>query len=165
MLLLSKQFQVLREAHQIAQSLHVPTSSVEAADAEHTVIIEGFCDKVKGVEQTIVTKGNAGLAFRDMIVDLSERVDSSLSTAMASKSTSGVVLGDRLNLTRERDVVRRCTERSKKLRLQLNPTWVKPGSNKSFPARSKTMITKLPSAQISLLAGSKFPGGASVIRA
>ena len=38
-LLLSKQFQVLREAHQIAQSLHVPTSSGEAADAEHTVIV------------------------------------------------------------------------------------------------------------------------------
>ena len=73
--LLTKQFQVLHEAHQVAQSLHVSTSSVEAADAEHTVIIEGFCDKDKGLEQTIVTKANAGLAIRDMIVDLSESVD------------------------------------------------------------------------------------------
>ena len=105
--LLTKQLQVLRESSKAAQSLHVPTSSVEAVDAEHTVIIEGLCGKVKGLEQTIVTERNAVLGLRDMVVDLSERVDSSLSTAMTSKPTSGSVLGDCLNLTRERDVIRK----------------------------------------------------------
>ena len=47
--LLTKQLQVLRESPKVAQFLHVPTSSVEAADAEHTVIIEGLCGKVKGL--------------------------------------------------------------------------------------------------------------------
>ena len=99
---LTKQLQVLRESSKAAQSLHVPTSSVEAADTEHTVIIKGLCGKVKGLEQTIVTERNAVLGLRDMVVDLRERVDSSLSTAMTSKFTSRSVLGDRLNLTRER---------------------------------------------------------------
>ena len=40
-----------------------------------------------------------------MVIDLSERVDSSLSTAVTSRPVRGPVLGDRLNLTRERDVV------------------------------------------------------------
>ena len=40
-----------------------------------------------------------------MVVDLSERVGSSLSTAVPSRSASGPVLGDRLNITRERDLV------------------------------------------------------------
>ena len=57
-----------------------------------------------------------------MVVDLSERVDSSLSTAMTSKPASGSVLGDRLNVTRERDVVRKGIERSEKLILQLIST-------------------------------------------
>ena len=116
MLLLSKQFQVLREAHQIAQSLHVPTSSVEAADAEHTVIVEGPCDKVKGLEQTVVTNGNVSLGFRDIVVDPSERAQSFMSTPMGSNSTSRDVLEDHPNLTRERNVIPRCTERSEKLR-------------------------------------------------
>ena len=85
--LLTKQLQVPRESSNAAQSLHVLTSSVEVADAEHTVIIEGLCCKVKGLEQTIVTERNAVLGLRDMVVDLSERIDSSLSTAMTSKPT------------------------------------------------------------------------------
>ena len=50
-----------------------------------------------------------------MVVDLSERVDSSLSTAMTSKPASGSVLGDRLNVTRERDVVRKGIDRLERL--------------------------------------------------
>ena len=110
--LLTKQLKTLHQSPQVVQSLHVPTSSVEAADAEHTVIIEGLCGKVKGLEQTIVTERIAVLGLRDMVVDLSERVDSSLSTAMACKSASGSVLGDRINIFREREVIRKGIERS-----------------------------------------------------
>ena len=46
-----------------------------------------------------------------MVVDLSERVDSSLSTAVTSQPASGPVLGDHLYLIRERDVVRKGVER------------------------------------------------------
>ena len=100
-----------------------PTSSVEVVDAEHTVVIEGLCGKVKGLEQTIVTERNAVKGLRDMVIGLSERVDSSLSTAVASRSnTSGPVLGDHLNLVRERDVVYKGIERSEKLILQLIST-------------------------------------------
>ena len=99
-----------------------PTSSVEVVDAEHTVVIEGLCGKVKGLEQTIVTERNAVKGLRDIVVHLSERVDSSLSTAMTSQPASGPVLGDRLNLIRERDVVRKGIERSEKLILQLIST-------------------------------------------
>ena len=70
------------------------------------------------MEQTIVTERNAILGLKDMVVDLSERVDSSLSTAMTSKPASGSVLGDCLNLTREHDVIRKGIERSEKLILQ-----------------------------------------------
>ena len=96
---------------------------VEVVEAEHTVVIEGLCGKVKGLEQTIVTERNAVKGLRDMVVGLSERVDSSLSTAVASRSnTSGPVHGDRLNLVRERDVVCKGIERSEKLILQLIST-------------------------------------------
>ena len=115
---LTNQLQVLCESSNTAQPPPIPTSSVEVVDAEHTIIIEGLRGKVKGLEQTIVTERNAVLV-RDMVVDLSERVDSSLSTAMTSQSASGSVLGDRLNITRERDVVRKGIERSEKLILQL----------------------------------------------
>ena len=81
-----------------------------------------LCGKVKGLEQTIVTEHNAVLGLRDMVVDLSKRVDSSLSTAMTGKSVRGSVLGDRLNVSRERDVVRKGIERSEKLILQLIST-------------------------------------------
>ena len=100
----------------------IPTSSVEILDVEHAVVIEGFCGKVKGLEQTIVTDRNAVKSLRDMVVGLSEHVDSSLSTAVTSQPASGPVLGDRLNLIREQDVVRKGIERSEKLILQLIST-------------------------------------------
>ena len=59
----------------------------------------------------------------DMVVGLSGRVDSSLSTAVASRlNTSGPVHGDRLNLVRERDVVCKGIEHSEILILQLIST-------------------------------------------
>ena len=61
-----------------------PTSSVEIVDAKHTVVIEGLRGKVKGLEQTIVTECNAVKGLPDMVVGLSEHVDSSLSTALTS---------------------------------------------------------------------------------
>ena len=87
-----------------------PTSSVEVVEVEHTVVKEGLRGKVKGLEQTIVTERNAVKDLCDMVVDLSERVDSSLSTAVISRPAKGPVLGDRLNLTREHDVVRKGIE-------------------------------------------------------
>ena len=166
--MLAKQFQVLCEAHQVAQSLHVPTVSVEAAVPEHTVIVGGSCDKVKGLEQTIIKDGTVGLGFRDIVVNLSERAQSSMSTPMVSNSTSWDVLEDSLNFTRERDVVRRCTNRSE--RLKLNSTWINPGSNYKFPCPLQSHDHELLSAQSSLLLtqripGQKLPGGTSVLRA
>ena len=52
---LTNQLQVLSESSNTAQPPPIPTSSVEAVDDEHTVIIEGLRGKVKGLEQTIVT--------------------------------------------------------------------------------------------------------------
>ena len=94
----------------------------EAAEVEHTIIIENLCGKVKGLEQTIITERNAVLGLKDMVVDLSERIDSSLSTAVASKSAGGHVFGDRINISREREVIRKGIERSEKLILQLIST-------------------------------------------
>ena len=119
---LRDQLQVLIDSSKTVRLPSPPTSSVEVVDAEHTIVIEGLCGKVKGLEQTIVTERNAVKGLRDMVVDLSERVDSSLSTAVTSQSTSGPLLGDRLNLIRERDVVRKGIERSEKLILQLIST-------------------------------------------
>ena len=95
----------------------------EVVDTEHIVVIEGLCGKVKGLEQTLVTERNAVKGLCDMVVGLSERVDSSLSTALTSRpNTSRPVLGDCLNLVRERDVVRKGIEHSEKLSLQLIST-------------------------------------------
>ena len=57
-----------------------------------------------------------------MLIDLSERVDSSLSTAVSSRYASGPVLGDCLNSNRELDVVRKGMEQSEKFILQLIST-------------------------------------------
>ena len=43
--------------------------------------------------------------FRDMVFDLNERVDSFLSTAVTSQPASRLVLWDRLNITRECNVI------------------------------------------------------------
>ena len=113
---------MLRESANIVHPSPIPMLSVEVVDVEHTVVIEGLCGKVKGLEQTIVTECNAVKGLRDMVVGLSERVDSSLSTAVTSRPASGPVLGDRFNLTRERDVVRKGIERFEKLILQIIST-------------------------------------------
>ena len=110
------QFQGLNKSSNTVRLPSPPTLSVEVVDTEHTVVIEGLCGKVKGLEQTLVTERNAVKGLRDMVVGLSERVDSSLGTALTSRqNTSGPVPGDRLNLIRERDVVRKGIERSEKL--------------------------------------------------
>ena len=83
------QLQVLSES---SSTVPVPTSSGEVVDIEHTVVIEGLRGKVKGLEQTIVTERNAVKGLCDMVVDLSERVDSSLSTAVPSRPASGLYL-------------------------------------------------------------------------
>ena len=62
------------------------------------------------------------MGLKDMVVDLSERIDSSLSTAVASNPAGGRVFGDRLNISREREVIRRGIECSEKLILQLIST-------------------------------------------
>ena len=61
------------------------------------------------------------------IIDLSERIDSSLSTAIASESAGGHVSGDRINISREREVIRKGIERSEKLILQLISTRIPTG--------------------------------------
>ena len=70
---------------------------------------------MKGLEQKIVTEGNAVKGLRDMVVGLSEKVDSSLGTALTNGSNnSGFVPGERVNLVREHDVVRKGIEQSEK---------------------------------------------------
>ena len=98
-------------------------SSVEVVDTKHTVVIEGLCGKIKGLEQTLVTERNAVKGLRDMVVGLSERVDSSLGTALTSRfNTSEPVFGDCLNISREREVICKGIEHSEKLILQLIST-------------------------------------------
>ena len=59
-----------------------------------------------GLEQTILTERNAVKGLRDMVFGLSEKVDSSLGTALTSHiKTSRPVSGGRINLVRECDVV------------------------------------------------------------
>ena len=147
-----------------SSTVPVPTSSVEIVDVEHTVVIEGLRGKVKGLEQTIVIEGNAVKGIRDMVVDLSERVDSSLSTAVPSRPASGSVLGDCLNLTREGDVVRKGIEQSEKLILQLISTRI-PSDYVDIALIRKCNTIDLPALQSasktcekSLLKYLSFPG-------
>ena len=81
---LRDQLQVLSESSNTVCLPSPPTSSVEVVDTEHTVVIKGLCGKVKGLEQTLVTESNAVKGLRDMVVGLSECVDSSLGTALTS---------------------------------------------------------------------------------
>ena len=118
---LRDQLQLLSEESNTVRLPSPPKFSVEVVDTEHIVVIEGLCGKVKGLEQTLVTERNAVKGLRDMVVGLSERVDSSLGTALTSQPKTGrPVSGDCLNLVRERDVVRKGIERSEKLILQLS---------------------------------------------
>ena len=98
-LILSNQLQVFREAHQIALSLHVPMLLGETANPEHTVIVEDPDRKVRGLAQTLGSKGNESLRFRGTVVECAQ---SSMNTPWGSKATSGEVLTDRPNFTRER---------------------------------------------------------------
>ena len=114
------QLQVLSEFSEIGHLPLLPLQSGEVADVEQTEVIEGLWGKIKGLEQTIVTEPNAVKGLRDMVVELSEKVDSSLGTALTSQSnTSGPVSGECFNLIREHDVVRKGIE---KLILQLIST-------------------------------------------
>ena len=90
---------MLSESSNTVQPPPIPISAVEVVDAEQTVVIDDLRGEVKGLEQTIVTERNAVLGLRDMVM-VSECVDSFLSTAMPSRSASGSVLGDCLNITR-----------------------------------------------------------------
>ena len=117
------QLQVLSESFNLECPPSPPLSAVEVVDAEQTVFIEGLWGKMKGLEQTIVTERNAVKGLRDMVVDLSEKVDSSLGTVLTSQpNTSRPVSGERLHLFRKRDVVHKGIELSEKLILQLIST-------------------------------------------
>ena len=103
---LKDQLQALSESSGQERLPSLPLPSLEVADAEQTEVIEGLQGKMKGLEQTIVIERNAVKGLRDMVVGLSEKVDSSLGTALTSRSnTSGLVSGEHLNLIRERDVI------------------------------------------------------------
>ena len=82
------QLQALSESSNLERLSSLPLSSVEVVDAEKTVVIEGLRGKMKGLEQTIVTERNAVKGLRDMVVGLSEKVDSSLGTALTSQSNT-----------------------------------------------------------------------------
>ena len=62
--------------------------SVEVPDVEQTVVIEGLTGKMKGLEQRIVTERNTVKGLRDMVVGLSEMVDSPVGTALTSQSNT-----------------------------------------------------------------------------
>ena len=103
---LRDQLQALSESSNLERLPSPLLSSDEVVDAKQTVVIEGLQGRMKGLEQTIVTERNAVKGLRDMVFGLSEKVDSSLGTALTSPSnTSGPVSGERLNIFRERDVI------------------------------------------------------------
>ena len=140
---LRDQLQSLSES---VSTVHAPALSAEVVDSENTVVIEGLCGKVRSLEQTNVTERDTLRGLRDMLIDLSERVDSSLSTAVSSRSASGLVLRDHLNCNRERDVVRKGLERLEKLILQLISTRI-PGDYIDIALIRKCNTIDLPALQ------------------
>ena len=120
---------------------------------------------MKGLEQTILTERNAVKGLRDMVVGLNEKVDSSRGTALSSRfNTSGPVSGERINLIRERDVVRKGIEQSEKLILQLISTKI-PSDYVDISLIRKCNTIDLPALQSasktcekSLLKYLSFPG-------
>ena len=162
---LKDQHLVLSESCVIKSLRSLPLPSVEVADVEQTVVIEGLRGKMKALEQTIVTERNAVKGLCDMVVGLSEKVDSSLGTALTSRSnTSGPVSGEHVNLIRERDVVRKGIERSEKLILQLISTKI-PSDYVDIALMRKCKTIDLPALQSasktckkSLLKYLSFPG-------
>ena len=116
---LMDQFRMLSESSDVERRPSLPLQSIEVPDVEQVEVIEGLRGKMKGLGQTILTEQNAVQGLRDMVVGLSEKVDSSLGTALTSRfNTSGPVSGD----IRKRDVVQKGIERSEKLILQLIST-------------------------------------------
>ena len=77
-LLLMDQLQVLCKSANTVHPSPIHRSSVKVVDVEYTVVIEGLCGKVKGLDQTIVTERNAVKGLLDLVVGLSECIDSSL---------------------------------------------------------------------------------------
>ena len=106
---------MLRSAHLLAQSLHVPTASVEIADPEYILIVGGPGGKTKELEQPVIENGSAGVSVRGITVDFSECTQAFMSTPTVSNATSGNVLDDHLNDTSECDVGYICTNQSKTL--------------------------------------------------
>ena len=80
-LYLRDQLQSLSESGSTARA---PALSAKVVDGESTVVIEGLRGKVRSLEQTIVTERDTVRGLQDMLIDLSELVDSSLSTAVSS---------------------------------------------------------------------------------
>ena len=102
------QLKVLSESSDIDRRPSLPLQAVGVPDVEQVEVIEGLRGKMKELEQTILTEQNAVKGLCDMVVGLSEKVDSSLGTALTSRfNTSGPVSGERINLIREHDVVRK----------------------------------------------------------
>ena len=162
---LKDQLQALSVSSNLELLPSPPLSSVEIVDAEQTVVIEGLRGKMKDLEQTIVTERNAFKGLRDIVVDLSEKVDSSLGTALTSRSnTGGPVSGECLNLIRECDVIRKEIERSEKLILQIIGTKI-PSDYVDIALIRKCNTIDLPALQSasktyekSLLKYLSFPG-------
>ena len=101
-LLLKDQIKVLSESSDIDRRPSLPLQAVGVSDVEQVEVIEGHQGKMKGLEQTILTEQKG---LHDMVVD------SSLGTALTRcLNTSGPVSGERINLIRERDVVRKGIE-------------------------------------------------------
>ena len=70
---LRDQFQGLSKSSNTGRLPSPPMSSVEVVNTKHTVVIEGLCGKVKGLEQTIVTERNNVKGLLDMVIDLSDQ--------------------------------------------------------------------------------------------
>ena len=105
---LRDQLRVLSEASGIERSPSLPLLPVGIPGVEQEEVYEGLQGKLKGLEQTILAERNAVKGNCEMVVGLTEKVDSSLGTALTSHpNTSGPVSGERINLVRERDMVRK----------------------------------------------------------
>ena len=85
------QLKVLSESSDIDRRPSLPLQAVGVPDVEQVEVIEGLPGKMKGLEQTILTERNAVKGLRDMVVGLSEKVDSSLGTALI---LAGLSLGN-----------------------------------------------------------------------
>ena len=102
------QLKVLSESSDIDRRPSLPLQAVGVPDVEQVEVIEGLRGKMKEYEKTILMERNAVKGLRDMVVGLSEKVDSSLGTALTSPlNTSGRVSGECINLIRERNVFRK----------------------------------------------------------